>query len=159
MVKFEVISLLISLLAVGVSVTALVRSRKNHIQVMELERVHAELSQKQIDEIEKRKRLAQKADLRCRLEQQGNNYKFIIENTGQAEATNIYFGLDENNEHNPLVLSDYQSKTPYPSLAQGEFYSILATIPLKVKQPVYFISLRWINQDGSQARINSSVSR
>jgi len=156
---FEIISLLVSVVAVVISAVALIRSRRNHAQLIELERVHAELSRKQLAEMEEQERQAQKAKLRCHMELQGNNNKFVITNTGQATATDIYFGLEENNEHNPLVHGDFEKKTPFPSLASGESFYLLAQIPLSVRQSAYSISLRWENEDGTQDRIVRNVAR
>ena len=154
----EIISSLISLLAVAVSVVALLRSGQNHAQLLELERVHAELSQSQIEDIEERKREALKASLTVHLEKTNQDYKFVITNQGQATASNIYFGMEQNNEHNPLVRGDFEQKTPFPALAPNERYHLLAHIPLGIRQLTYEISLRWNNEDGTQKRIVQSVA-
>lgn len=156
---FETISLLVSIVAVIISAAALVRSRRNHAQLIGLERVHAELSQRQIADIEERERQAKKAMLRCRMEKQEDHYKFVITNTGQATAKDIHFGLEQGNEHNPLVHGDFEDKIPFPSLSSGDSYYLLAHIPLSVRQPAYFISLRWENEDGEQDRILQTVAR
>jgi len=127
--------------------------------LIELERVHAELSQKQLAEMENLERQAHKAHLRCHMEQQGNSHRFVITNKGQAEAVNIYFGLEEGNEHNPLVRGDFEEKIPFPSLSGGDSYYLLAQIPLTIRQPTYSISLRWENEDGTQDRIVRTVVR
>lgn len=153
------ISASISLLAVVVSVVALLRSRKNHAQLLELERVHAELSQRQIDEIEERKCEALKASLVAHLEKADQGYKFVITNKGEATASNIYFALEQDNEHNPLIHGDFEQKIPFPALAPNEHYHLLAHIPLNIRQLTYEISLRWDNQDGTQKRIVRNVAR
>jgi uncharacterized protein YpmS len=79
----EIITALISLLAVSVSLVALRRSRQNHAQLLELEKVHADLSRRQIDEIEERKREALNGKLTVRLEKADTDYRFIITNQGQ----------------------------------------------------------------------------
>lgn len=159
MSSFETISLLVSVVAAIISAVALVRSRQNHKQLIELERVHAELSQIQIAEIEERERQAKKATLRCRMEKHEDHYRFVITNTGQATATDIHFGLEQGNEHNPLIHGDFEDKIPFPSLSSGDSYYLLAHIPLSVRQPAYFISLRWQNEDGQQDRILQTVPR
>jgi len=148
---FEIISLLVSTVAVIISFAALVRSRQNHAQLIELERVHAELSQRQLAEMKEREKQAKKAMLRCQLEQQGDHYKFVITNAGQATAKDIYFSLEQSNEHNPLVHGDFEEKIPFPSLSPGDSYYL--------RQPAHFISLRWENEDGEQERILRTVAR
>lgn len=156
---FETISVLVSIVAVVISAAALFRSRRNHAQLIELERVHADLSQRQLAEIEERELQAKKAMLRCHMEKQGDHYKFVITNTGQATANDIWFGLEQGNDHNPLIHGDFEDKIPFPSLSSGDSYSLLADIPLSVRQPAYFISLRWENEDGEQDRILRTVAR
>jgi hypothetical protein len=157
--SFETVSFLVSVVAAIISAAALVRSRRNHAQLIELERVHAELSQRQLEELEERDRQAKKAMLHCHMEQNEDHNKFVITNTGQATANDIYFALEQGNEHNPLVQGDFEGKIPFPSLAPGDNYHLLAHIPLSVRQPAYFISLRWQNQDGKQERILRTVAR
>ena len=156
---FESITLLVSVVAVFISTAALVRAGRNHTQLMSLERVHAELSQRQLTEMEKREQQAKKATFRCHMEKQGDHHRFVITNTGQATARNIYFGLEQGNEHNPLVQGDFENKIPFPSLSSGDSYYLLANIPLSVSQSAYFISLRWENEDGEQDRILRTVTR
>ena len=159
MTTTETITSLISLLAVLVSLIALFRSRQNHAQLLELEKVHAELSRRQIDEIEERKREALKAKLTVRLEKADTDYKFIITNQGQSTASNIYFGIEQGNEHNPLVRGDFEQKIPFPALAPNESYHLLAHIPLNIRQLTYEISIRWNNPDGTQKREIQNVAR
>ena len=64
----ETISSLISLLAVLISAIALIRARKTQSQLIALEKVHAELSRRQIDDIEARIKQEMKANLSVRLE-------------------------------------------------------------------------------------------
>ncbi len=159
MTKYEIISSLISLLAVVVSFYALYRSKKNHDQLIEIEKVHAKVSERELVEYEKRDRNAQKAVLSVRMVSDGKGYKFVITNQGEAEAKNIYFGLEEGNEHNPLVQYDFDQKTPYRILGPGDSYHLQAYIPTSVRQSAYSVSLRWDNADGSQERILRSVAR
>ncbi|MFC4259614.1 hypothetical protein ACFOZ5_11290 [Marinobacter lacisalsi] len=159
MTKFEIISSLVSILAVVVSFYSLHRSKRNHDQLVELEKIHAKLSERELAEYEKRDRDALKAVLSVRMVKDRNAQKFIITNQGAAEAKNIYFGLEQDNEHNPLVPNDYEQKTPYRILGPGESYHLLASIPLSVRQNAYFVSLRWENADGTQDRVFRSVAR
>lgn len=119
MTKFEIISSLVSLLAVVVSFYSLYRSKRNHDQLIEIEKVHAKLSERELAEYDKRDRDAQKAILSVRMVKEGKVHKFVITNQGEAEAKNIYFGLEQDNEHNPLVPNDFEQKSPYRILGQA----------------------------------------
>jgi len=157
--KFEIISSLISLLAVAVAFYSLHRSKRNHDQLVKLEKVHAQLSERELAEYDKRNRDALKTVLSVRMVKDGSAHKFLITNQGEAEAKNIYFGLEQDNEHNPLVPSDFEQKTPYRILGPGDSYHLLASIPLSVRKNFYSVSLRWDNADGSQDRILRSVAK
>ncbi|MFG1495388.1 hypothetical protein ABMA57_02065 [Saccharospirillum sp. HFRX-1] len=159
MTKFEIISSVISLLAVMVSFYALYRSKRNHDQLIEIEKVHARLSERELAEYDKRDRDALKASLSVRMVKDDKAHKFVITNQGRAEAKNIYFGLEQDNEHNPLVSNDLEQKTPYRILGPGDSYYLLASIPLSVRQTTYTVSLRWDNVDGSQDRVLRIVAR
>ena len=159
MSKYEIISSLISLLAIVVSFVALNRSKKNHDQLIEIEKIHGKVSERELAEYEKRDRDAQKAVLSVRLVSDGKGYRFIVTNQGEAEAKNIYFGLEQDNEHNPLVQNDLDQKIPYKILGPGDSYSLQAYIPSGISQSAYSVSLRWDNADGTQDRILRSVAR
>ncbi|MGM0613708.1 MAG: hypothetical protein ACQESM_09390 [Bacteroidota bacterium] len=159
MSKYEIISSVISLLAVVVSFVALYRSKRNHDQVIELKKVHAKLSERQLAEFDKHDREAGKANLAVEMIKENNMHKFVITNRGKAEAKDIYFGLEEENEHNPLVGGDYEGKNPFKLLAPGDSYKHLAHIPISVRQSIYSVSLRWNNADGNQDHIFLNVAR
>ena len=155
----ETISSLISLLAVLISAIALIRARKTQSQLIALEKVHAELSRRQIDDIEARIKQEMKANLSVRLEKYGKGYKFVVANKGASTASNIYFGLEAENEHNPLVSGDFEQKIPFRSLAPGDEYYLLAFIPINITQGAYEVALRWDNLDGTQDRVRRTVAR
>jgi hypothetical protein len=144
---------------VAVSFYALRRSKRNHDQLIEIEKVHAKLSERELAEYDRRDRDAEKAKLAVQLIKDGQGFKFVITNMGEATAKNIYFGLEQDNQHNPLVPFDFEQKTPYTILGPGDNYYLLASIPNSVTQLAYSVSIRWENADGSQDRILRSVAR
>lgn len=158
MSTYEIISSLISVLAVVISVVALVRARKNDKRLLELEEVHAEVSRIQIAEHRERVDAKAKADLQLEFKKRGpSTYEFVISNIGHSTATQIHFSLDDNNEHNPLVSGDYDRKLPYPLLNRGNLFTLMAVIPLEISQQVYHCTLTWTNTDGSQDKRSFSV--
>jgi hypothetical protein len=148
---------LISILAVVVSCVALIRVRKNTSRLIELEEIHARLSQRQLQKLDEQDKERLKAKLNVCLD--SSNEKFIIENVGLAKASDIYFSLGQDNQHNPLVHGDFEHKIPYPALNRNEKYFLRASIPLNVTQIIYHIDLRWFNEDGSQEKKTYAVSR
>lgn len=155
----EAINALISIVAVIISLVALIRGRNNSKKLIELEEIHAQLSRKQLEEYENMEAEKLKASLGVILRSEGSSGKFIIENKGPALAKNIYFYLTEEGDHNHLVGGDFETKIPYPLLNPGESYHFLASFPLAVTQTVYGVNLRWHTEDGIQHKKTFTVSR
>ena len=106
MSNFEVISSLISILAVVLSSIALYRSRKTQTKLLEFEEIHVKLSQKQLEEYELRELKNFKTDIELKL----IDGKFVMKNIGEHSASNIYFSLTQDNQHNPLISYDFDKK-------------------------------------------------
>lgn len=155
----EVINPIISIVAVIISLVALIRGRKNSQKLIELEEIHAQLSRKQLEEYERKEADSLKADLTVGLQVHGSSGKFLIENKGPAVAKNIYFSLNEEGNHNPLVDGDFEVKIPYPLLNPGDGYHFLANFPQAVTQMIYGVDLRWHTEDGVQYKKTFTVSR
>lgn len=155
----EVISSLVSIVAVIISLVALIRGRKISQKLIELEEVHAQLSRKQLEEYEKLEVESLRAALSVSLDVEGGSGKFFVENKGPALAKDIYFSLTEDGDHNPLVVGDFEKKIPYPLLNPDERYHFLASFPLSVTQMIYGVDLRWHTEDGIQHKKRFMVSR
>lgn len=155
----DVISALISIIAVIISVVALIRGRQNSEKLIELEEIHAQLSRRQLEEFERAEKESLKANIGVSLQTSGSSGKFLIENKGPATAKNIFFSLNEEGNHNPLVGGDFESKIPYPLLHPGDSYHFRANFPLSVTQKLYGVDLRWETDDGIQHKKSFTVSR
>ena len=155
----EVINPLISIIAIIISLVALIRGRTNTRKLIELEEVHVQLSRKQLEEYARKETDSLKASLGIILEDEGGSGRFIIENKGPAIAKNIYFSLNQEGDHNPLISGDFENKIPYPLLNPGESYYFRADFPLAVDQMIYGIDLRWDTKDGRQYKKAFMVSR
>ncbi|QIB67034.1 hypothetical protein [Kineobactrum salinum] len=158
MAKFEILSLITSLLAIFVSCLALYRSRKTHSELVEFEKVHVKLSRRQIEEYEAKDAARQKTTLGAKLIDSGG-IRLQVSNLGEASAKDIWIRIEDPDSYNPLVSGDYKQKIPYPSLNPGEDFTLTAFIPLSVTQQVYPIALRWLNEDGTQGDFRCTVSR
>jgi hypothetical protein len=156
---YEFVSSSIALIASIISIVALVRTRKNTHRLIELEEVHARLSERQLQKMDEQDQQTLKANVTVSLERTGSQNRFVIENSGPATASKIHFALGQDNQQNPLVSGDYDKKSPYPALNRNESYFLLASIPMDVTQMVYDIDVRWLNEDGSQTKRKYAVSR
>ncbi len=158
MTQFEILSLLTSTLAIVVSFIALYRSRKTHSELVEVEKVHVELSRRQLKEFETKDALQKKTVLGAKLINTGD-IRVKITNLGESVAKDICIRIDDRRSYNPLIPDDYNRKIPYPSLNPGEDFTLAAFIPLSETQQVYPIALRWLNEDESQGEFKCSLSR
>ncbi|WP_220721339.1 hypothetical protein [Agarivorans litoreus] len=138
MSKYEIISTLVSLLAIVVSSVSLVRTRKLAKEQLELERVTAELSRLQIEGIEQEKAEKIKPKFNVTLSKLGKSYYFYITNTGQGTAYDVNFELVDC-EDSPLT-SDVPEKFPHPEMKPNSRVKLIAAIhmqsPLKYQAKV-----------------------
>ncbi|MDO6451964.1 hypothetical protein Q4490_00170 [Neptunomonas phycophila] len=138
MSKYEIISTLVSILAIVVSTISLVRTRKLVQEQLELEKVTAELSKLQIDGIKREKAEKIKPKLNVVLSKLDKNYYFYITNTGQGTAYNVNFELVDC-EDSPLV-GDLLEKFPHPEMKTNSRVKLIAAIhkqsPLKYQAKV-----------------------
>lgn len=145
MSKYEILSLLISALAVLVSSVSLVRTRKIAKEQLELEKVTAELSRLQIESFNEEKFNKDKPIFAVTLTKLGKSYSFYISNTGQGSAYNVKFELVDCRD-SPLC-SDLKEKFPHPEMKPNSRVKLIAAIhmgsPMK-----YQARLSWQNKDG-----------
>lgn len=143
--KYEVLSLLVSMLAVLISAVSLVRTRKIAKEQLELEKVTAELSGLQIESLNEEKSNKLKPNFNVTLSKLGTSYFFYISNTGQGSAYDVNFELIDC-EDSPLT-SDINEKFPHPEMKPNSCVELIAAIhmgsPLK-----YQIKLSWKNTEG-----------
>ena len=150
MTKFELVNILVSLLAVVISATAMVRTRKSNEALVELERVHADLSRKQLELIGNDEESRQLANVSIKLiNVPPSNYSIKVENLGRASASEVTVEAAHDCEYDPLIKNDYDSKMPYPRLNAGESITLVASVPMSLTKRVFPFNVRWANDDGS----------
>jgi len=150
---------LISLLAVTLSVVAMHRTRKTNNRLVELEEIHAKLSQAQLKELEEKDKKKYSADVQADLVQPSpGNYRVRVTNHGPGSAYRISVSVLEDCEYDPMVANDLESKTPYPVLASGKSFEIVATIPVGITQRIFPIALSWDLSTGKKGYRESVIS-
>lgn len=149
--NFEILSLLISLVAAAISTIALVRARKTNRAFLEFEKIHAELSQQQIDALVRKQEEANRANVDVRLvRSSSSDCRLWITNSGPGTASNITVVPSGNCEYDPLIKNDYERKIPYPLLNPGGSFEIVALVPVSVTVATFPFDLRWTDQDGTE---------
>ena len=145
MTIYEILTLLISILAAIVSTVSLVRTRKIAAQQIELEKVTAALSKKQLEKIIESEEEASTAFIEVSLHSYGTNNQLVITNTGGAEAKNISIKIL--GDYDPTEKGDFESKIPIKSLRPGNSVSLLAASEYGTPSS-FDIEVTWENPDG-----------
>ena len=148
MSKFEVLSLIISILAVGISTISLVRTRSLAKEQLELERVTAELSRLQIESITEQKKDKAKPKFNVSLTKLGKSYNFYISNTGQGSAYNVNFELIDC-EDSPLFTSELIDIFPYQEMKPSSRIKLLASLHMNSPSK-YQSKISWDDENGSK---------
>ena len=144
---YQTLSILVSILAVIVSVVALIRTRSISAKQLELEKITAELSKKQLEQINNAEIAQTMARIDLELQSEGQNYRLYVVNVGLAEAVNVNLKID--NEYNPLLPDEYKEKFPIHILRPGKNVSLFLVDEMGAPSK-YEIDLTWQNPDGSQ---------
>lgn len=152
--SYEIISACVSLLAV-ITAISLFRTRRISMQKIELERITANLSKKQLEMLHAEETERSKAHIDVELTKIDNSYKFVITNIGNSEAKNIHFHLEGNG--NPLIPNEYAEKIPVKSLKPRKSVPLIANFTLATSTS-FNTYLRWNNPDGSQEKEEYFVS-
>lgn len=144
MSNFEFISILSSSTALLISLLSIVRARKTQAAFLKLEKIHAELSKKQLDEIESNETNKGKTELVIAIQ----NGDLILSNKGSVKARDIELEFSKDKDN--LLVGGELSKLPYPILNPDEKFKLLASYNLKQAPPLFQIKVKWINLDGSK---------
>lgn len=148
MSKFEVLSLIISILAVMISTLSLIRTRELAKEQLELEKVTAELSRLQIEGITEQKTNKTKPKFNVSLTKLGKAYNFYISNTGQGSAYNVNFELIDC-EDSPLFTSELIDIFPYQEMKPSSRIKLLASLHMN-SHSKYQSRLSWEDESGNR---------
>ena len=151
---FEIITSLLSLLAIIVSFVSIYRARETQAAFLELEKIHAEVSKNKLEEIKEKERNKIKANIVVSLK----DNKFIIYNESNSPAYNIDFEIAEESGHDPLVKGDYDHKLRYPKLEPDSYFTLMAIFDISITQQIYPVILSWDNSDGTTEERKYHVS-
>lgn len=146
MLNYNLLSLLISLLAVIIAAVSLSRTRRVQEEQIKLQKVTADLSAKQLTVLERDEKEKISADIHADLVNEGGgSYSFMISNIGSAPASNVEFDT----EPSSLILGDHERKLPAPILNPHGTIKLLANIHMG-SPPTFKAKASWTNPDGKQ---------
>ncbi len=149
MSRFEAITTILSVIAIGLSIYTLVFQRRLQKESNELQRATAELARRQLATLSRDEEERGKAKLIVDVQNSATSDRFVITNVGATDARDVNFELllDEANP-SPLVDTEYREKLPAPKLSPGQSISLIAA--LDDQSPSRFKTrLSWLNPDGT----------
>jgi hypothetical protein len=150
MTTYEIITLLIALLAATISAFSLIRTNSIHNENISVQKTLEKLSIKQLEQIEKNELEKLKANIHIEIIGDKNGKKFIVSNIGKSKASDIYIYSNENSCTNPFDANEYKRKIPIRSLDTSSKIEMIAQI-YDQDQGTVIIDARWKNIDGSQS--------
>lgn len=144
---YEFLTLLVSVGALLVSLASMRWTHKISKEQLEIERVTAQLSTRQLQVLEEEQKAKNMPKFQVTISKLGKSSCFYIVNIGEGSAYDVNFELIDC-ESSPLV-SDYYEKFPHPEMKPQSRVKLLAAFhmqsPLK-----YQVRLSWKDEFGAQ---------
>lgn len=141
MTRYEILALGISLISAFIAIVSLVRTRK-------LEKIMAELAQKQISQLDDAKRDKTLPKLHVEFSNIGTSYRFHIINRGEGIAYNVNIEMIDCPK-SPLLQNDLDEKFPFLALHPGVSINLVAAIHAQSPEK-YHARLTWIDSEGRE---------
>ena len=158
MTPYEILQVLVVVIAVIIATTSLVRTRRAEEKQLEFQAVTAALAKKQLKALEKEEGAMNKADVTVELVKvDRSDFRFVLSNQGYAPAMNVNFTIIKGSPDNPLVPNECKAKLPYPRLEQGQSFTLLAALGMGSAMS-YATQISWQNIDGSSGAHDVHVS-
>lgn len=156
MSEFETITLLISILALVVSMYTFAQQRKLQREANELQRANSELAKRQLGLLKEDQRKGQQAELTLLLGGNQGAHILTVRNTGRAIASNV--SIESVSDFSPLVPQQIESRFPLDILAPGDEVRLAAAI--YAESPDNFkLRLRWNDPDGTSRKEAFELAR
>jgi hypothetical protein len=158
MSPYEALSIVVSCIAVVLSLVVWNGQRRMQREANDLQRATSELAKKQLEILLREEQGKNSARLSVSLKRDGKGFKFWITNISDVDAKDVDFALVvARPEDNPLVKSEYEQKFPAKRLQPGESVSLLAALFLS--SPTGFnTTLKWTNPDGTRIEDETYVA-
>lgn len=155
MTNYEILSLVISLVALITAIVALFRTFQSTPLPQKSETSSAKTVNAAIDSPHAAPIAGSNAAIDVILQSLDDGYQFIISNIGASAATDINFSIE--GETNPLIEKEYKKKIPIASLKPGK--SIKLGADFSIGEPREYTTLvSWKNVDGSKDKNSFYVS-
>ena len=158
MSPFELVSVILSGIAVLVSLVVWNGQRRLQREANELQRVTSDLSKKQLQLINEQESAKHQAKLSLDLVRDGKSYRLILSNKSSADALAVDLRpTGTASEESFLIESELAEKFPHKRLRSGEQIRLIAAITLGSPLLSTF-HVTWHNANGSTAMEEFTVS-
>jgi|SRR3972149_6261346 len=145
--EYQLLTLLVAIIAVIISAISLIRTGKIQRQQLRLNILTEELSKKQLDIISKNEMASNKSRVEVDFQPYGTNYHFTMTNTSSVVARNVMFNFIDCQD-NPIV---DDSILPLSILQPGQTIKYLAARDFQ-SPPRYTVEVLWTDPDGSEQK-------
>jgi hypothetical protein len=158
MSEYEIFSVLLSCIAVIMSLVAWNGQRKLQREANDMQRATAKLAEKQLEILLREEKGKNTARLLLSMVREGKNYRLVLKNVSEVQATDIEIEpLLQRQEDNPIIPSDYAEKFPLKKLPPGAEVGLHAVIYLSSPSAFNF-RVSWKNPDGKEVSEEAFVS-
>jgi N-methylhydantoinase A/oxoprolinase/acetone carboxylase beta subunit len=155
---YEIATIVISLIAVGVSVLAWIGQRRIQREANDLQRATSKLAEKQLELLLREEKGKSVARLKLDLFRDGKTHRFRLTNVGEADAIDAEFELIlKRPEDSPIIATEYAEKFPAKKLMSGSSVTMIAASHLG-SPSAFNAVLSWTNPDGRRVEEEAYVS-
>lgn len=148
MTTAEFLTIGISLIAATISLVSLIRTRKTAEEQLKLEKITADLAQKQLLHLEFSERERSLPKILIILSKLGNGYNFLVTNRGDGSAFDLKLDLIDCKD-SPLSSSEIAEKFPFPELKPNSRIKLLAAIHMNSPR-IYDFQVSWNDSSGNE---------
>lgn len=148
----------ISLLAVIISLAALVRARQADEAAKELQRKQEKLAEHEIERHERERAARMKAEIRFQVVNFGKgSRKLVLRNEGEASASNLVFSATPmDGRDSPFLADELRRRFPAPELSPGSECSLLMSLTMGCSAQLR-AEWAWENADGTPERRTTTL--
>ena len=144
MTTVEILTLVCSLVSLVIAAVSLIRTRKVAVEQLRLDRITADLAQKQLEQIEQQEGMNKLPSLTVTMGKLGKKWNLVIANRGTGSARNLDFELIDCHD-NPFFNAG--SKLPHPDLRAGQRIKLGAAIHMQSPSK-YHLRITYNDLDG-----------
>jgi hypothetical protein len=156
MTDFETFTLLISLLALIVSMYTFTQQRKLQREANELQRANSELAKRHLELLKEDEKRSRQAELTLMLSGSQGEHILTLKNIGRATASSV--NIESLGDFSPLLPQQINSRFPLNILAPGD--QVILNAVIYIESPDRFkLRILWNDPDGTGRKQSFELAR